>query len=246
MNFYPIIFTLVTSISTIGGGLFVHRYKGRFGIIMSFAAAVLIAVPLFDLLPQSYNLAVKLNVSVENILYFTALGFLILYAVERYFCVRRICQGEICENIQCNVGGFWGTIVLSIQSYMDGFVIGLSFLVDFHVGLVVAIAIIANDFVDGINAMTLMLSSGNTFRSSLKMLGLDAIAPILGALTTMFVTIPQIFVVFLLALFAGSFLYLGASELLPKACQKNPPLVSVISSLAGFAVIFAITKLLNV
>ena len=45
---------------------------------------------------------------------------------------------------------------------------------------------------------------------------------------------------------AGGFLYLGAGDLLPEAHEENPPLVSIISTLAGFLLIFLISGLLKI
>ena len=94
------------------------------------------------------------------------------------------------------------------------------------------------------NTVTIMLSAGNSLRSSLKMLIVDAVAPVLGAASTLFIVAPPSVLVYLLPFFAGGFLYLGASDLLPEAHEKNPPLVSLLSTLAGFLVIFAIMQVL--
>ena len=91
-----------------------------------------------------------------------------------------------------------------------------------------------------------MLNCGNSLKSSIGMLIVDAATPILGAASTLFFVVPERYLVFLLPFFAGGFLYLGTSELLPKACEKNPPLVSLISSFVGFIAIFILTKLLNI
>jgi zinc transporter ZupT len=62
----------------------------------------------------------------------------------------------------------------------------------------------------------------------------------------LFITIPEQYLVFVLPFFAGGFLYLGASDLLPEAHEKNPPAVSLVLSLTGFLLIFVVTRFLNV
>jgi ZIP family zinc transporter len=74
-----------------------------------------------------------------------------------------------------------------------------------------------------------MLNSGNSLKNSIRMLLLDAIAPVLGAVVALFITIQQYYMVLLLSFFAGGFLYLGASDLLPQANEKNPQTFTVIS-----------------
>jgi ZIP family zinc transporter len=114
------------------------------------------------------------------------------------------------------------------------------------VGIIVAVAVISHDFSDGLNTFTVMLNAGNSLRASLRMLLLDAIAPVLGAVSTIFFTIPESYLVLILSFFAGGFLYLGASELLPKAHQENPPVTSLLTTLSGFLLIFVITRFLKI
>ncbi len=129
---------------------------------------------------------------------------------------------------------------------MDGLAIGIGFQAEFHVGIIVAFAVIAHDFSDGLNTVTVMLKSGNTLRSSFKMLLLDAITPVLGVSFTLIIKIPENYLLLFLPFFAGGFLYLGASDLLPQAHEENDPLVSITFTLLGFLLIFVITGLLGV
>jgi len=78
MNRFAIIFGALTFVSTLAGGLFAVRYRKRFGILAAFAAGVLIAVSLFDLLPQAHEKNDPL-VSIA----FTLLGFLLIFAITR-------------------------------------------------------------------------------------------------------------------------------------------------------------------
>jgi zinc transporter ZupT len=247
MNLEPVILGIMAFFSTMTGGLTAVRLsRERMGALTAFAAGVLIAVPLFDLLPETLKLIAQENVTPETIFHLTALGFLSLYVLERYFSVHRVCEDGDCKNVRHPKGGWMGAIELSAHSFMDGFAIGLGFHINPHVGIIVALAVISHDFADGVNTVTVMLNSGNSLKSSVQMLLLDAIAPVLGATSTLFISLPDRYVAFLLAFFAGGFLYLGAGDLLPEAHEKNPPLTSVIFCITGFVVIFALTSWLNI
>lgn len=246
MNFDAILLALATFFSTICGGLAATRFRHRFGVLAAFAAAVLISVPLFDLLPESLKIAETLSVPVENVLYATAVGFVFLYVLERYLSVHRVCEGDVCRNIRHPKGGLFGASELSAHSFMDGLAIGIGFQFDLHVGIIVAVAVISHDFSDGINTVTVMLNAGNTLRSSLRMLLLDAATPIAGAASTLFFRLPESYLTLILPFFAGGFLYLGASDLLPEAHERNPPAVSLAATAAGFLLILVVTRLLNV
>lgn len=245
-NFDAVLLSIATFASTLLGGLAATRFRHRIGVLSAFAAAVLISVPLFDLLPEALKIAETLNVPVENVLYSTAAGFVFLYVLERYLSVHRVCDGEVCRNVRHPKGGVFGASELSAHSFIDGLAIGIGFQFDIHVGIIVAVAVISHDFSDGINTVTVMLNAGNSLRSSLKMLLLDALTPIAGAASTLFFTLPESDLTIILPFFAGGFLYLGASDLLPEAHERNPPIVSLAATAAGFLLILLVTRLLKV
>ena len=243
---YPVLLSIVAFFSTLAGGLFVARFRNRFGIITAFAAGVLIAVPLFDLLPECAQLASEIRMPFRNVMYAVAVGFIFLLILERYFSVHRVCEAGICRNVRHPKGGLFGASEISAHSFMDGFAIGVGFDISPHVGVIVAAAVILHDFSDGVNTVTVMLNAGNSLKNSLRMLYVDALAPVLGAVTSQAVTIPVEYLVLLLSFFAGGFLYIGASDLLPEAHEKNPPLQAILASLGGFLLIFILMRFLKV
>ena len=239
----PLLLSLAAFGATFAGGLLAVRMRNRLGALSAFAAGVLIAVPLFDLLPEAIAIATTLGTPIRTVLYFTAGGFLFLYILERYVSVHRVCENGVCRNLRHPKGGVYGAIELSAHSLMDGFAIGLAFRFDTRAGILVAIAVLAHDFSDGLNTVTVMLGSGNSLRSSLGMLVLDATAPVLGVLASLVIKPSEKILVLILAFFAGSFLYLGAGDLLPEAHEQNPPLQTVAASLAGFALIWVVVRI---
>jgi ZIP family zinc transporter len=105
---------------------------------------------------------------------------------------------------------------------MDGVGIGLAFQVSEAIGIAVAIAVIAHDFCDGLNTVSLMLVHGNTTMRSSAMLVLDALAPVLGAASTLAFQVPTSILLPYLGFFAGFLLYIGASDVLPQAHSQAP------------------------
>jgi len=67
----------------------------------------------------------------------------------------------------------------------------------------------------------------------------------LGAVSALFLKVPAGYLALILSFFAGSFLYLGAGDLLPAAHENNLPLPTVVASVAGFAVIFTVVRVLG-
>jgi ZIP family zinc transporter len=125
---------------------------------------------------------------------------------------------------------------------MDGVGIGLGFQVNPAVGLLVAIAVIAHDFTDGMNTVTLLLTNKNSTEKARWFLLLDALTPVLGVISTLFFRLPESFLVLYLGFFAGFLLYLGASDILPEAHSKHSSIKVIGLTIAGLLLIFIITR----
>jgi len=244
MNLYTIILSFVTFLATLLGGYIAARNRNRFGIIAAFSAGVLIAVPLFQLLPATFKLAETQPASTESIFYMMALGFIFLYMLERLLSVKKVASADGWKYVRHSTGGIYGASELALHSFADGFAIGVGFHLNFQIGIVVALAVIFHDIPDGMNTVTVMLRSGNSLKSAMRMLLLDAITPVIGAIVSLFIKGVDQYLVYLLPFFAGGFLYLGASDLLPEAHDETTPSVAFAISLVGFLVVFIASKLL--
>ena len=64
-----------------------------------------------------------------------------------------------------------------MHSFLDGFAIGSAFHANSTIGGLVAIAVIAHDFGDGVSTVGVVLGSKGGFRASIGWLLADAIAP---------------------------------------------------------------------
>ena len=76
-------------------------------------------------------------------------------------------------------------------------------------------------FSDGINTVNLVLKNGGQRNQALRWLALDAIAPLLGVVSTLFFTLPPGVLGLVLAVFSGFFLYIGASDFVAR--KLSPP-----------------------
>jgi zinc transporter ZupT len=245
MAIYTIVLSFITFLATLAGGYVAARNRSKFGVIAAFSAGVLIAVPLFQLLPAALILADNLHVAAQNILYMTGLGFVFLYMLERLLSVKKVREDGKWKYVRHSTGGIYGASELALHSFVDGFAIGVGFHFDIQIGVIIALAVIFHDFPDGMNIVTVMLKSGNSLKSSMRMLLLDAITPVLGAIASLFITRLDQYLVYLLPFFAGGFLYLGASDLLPEAHDETSPRMAFVISLVGFLVVFIAARFIN-
>jgi len=213
---------LVTFLSTLVGGLFALKFRDRLHFILSFTAGVLLGVVSFDILPEIFDLTHEQGVDATGAMIALVVGFLLFHSIEKFVLVHYVHETDYAAHHHPQVGVL-SALALAGHSFMDGVGIGLAFQVSQAVGIIVAIAVIAHDFCDGLNTVSLMLVHRNTTRRSFAMLVLDAIAPVLGAASTLLFRAPPSVLTLFMGFFAGFLLYIGASDILPEAHSKARP-----------------------
>ena len=220
------------------GGLFALRLKSLLPIAMGFSAGAVIGVAFFDLAPEALEAGRGLYTA-RTLLTVAAAGFF-LYTVLDRLVARHDCEGQAGPS-----RGMLGAASFSAHSVLDGFALGVAFQANRDIGLIVAAAVLSHDFADGLNTVTVVTRNGGSHSFALRWLAVDAVAPIVGAgLSLLFA--PGIgALAFLLALFCGFFLHIGASGLLPESHRAYPRPTTTLATLAGAAFLYAVTSLVQ-
>jgi zinc transporter ZupT len=221
-------------LSTLAGGLLALRLHDKLHLILGFSAGAVIGVAFFDLLPEAVDFGEKFY-SPSAILSCTALGFLSYLVIDRILSIH----GDAPSR------GPFAAAVLCVHSLLDGVAIGLAFQASHAVGIVVAIAVLTHDFSDGINTMNMVLKNGGSRLQGLRWLAADALAPVLGIASTYFFALRAEWFGTALALFAGFFLYIGASDLIPESYHAHPKFLTTAMTLVGAAVLYLAIALIG-
>ncbi len=221
-----VLVSLATFVSTLGGGLFALRFRDRLHYLLSFTAGVLLGVVSFEVLPEIFALAHERGLDATGAMVALVAGFLFFHSLEKFVLIHHAHEADYAEHRHPHVG-VASALALVGHSLLDGVAIGLAFQAGEAVGISVAIAVIAHDFCDGLNTVGLMLTHRNTTRRSAAMLVLDAIAPVLGAASTLLVQVPASTLILYLGFFAGFLLYIGVSDILPEAHSGARPATAV-------------------
>lgn len=229
---------ILTILSTLIGGLFAIRFKDRLHLILGFSAGAVIGVALFDLIPESISLGTT-GYNLSLITGLIALGFVVYLVVDRFFSLHQ--HDSACEKP--NHHGTLAASSLIFHSFLDGITIGLAFKVNSTIGWVVAIAVLTHDFSDGINTVNMILRQSDNRRRVFWWLAADALAPFLGIVATFFFTISAPTLGLILAIFAGLFLYLGASDLIPESHHRHPSFGTTVMTILGITVLYLATHL---
>lgn len=225
--------------ATMLGGLLALRLRDRLHLILGFSAGAVVAVAFFDLLPEALNLGGQSYTS-SMVVGFMAVGFLAYLLLDRVLLLHSHAHEE---HEHTEVRGHIRAGSLSLHSLLDGVGVGLAFQVSSAVGLVVAVAVLAHDFSDGINTVNMITREGGSVRGALRWLWVDALAPIVGIALTLLVSVSSSVLGLLLAVFAGFFLYIGASDLIPESHHAHPTFWTTLMTLAGAAALYAIVRL---
>jgi ZIP family zinc transporter len=240
-----ILISIAALVSTFLGGMFALRFKDKLHLILGFSAGAIIGVAFFDLLPEAINLG-NANYSVSYITSVVALGFIVYTILDRFVFFHSHGQDEIGTIEQVGKRGILGAGSLSAHSFLDGVAIGLAFQVSAAVGAVVAVAVLVHDFSDGINTVNMILKNSGTRAQAFKWLLLDAVAPVLGVTSTLFFSVSETTLGMILAIFAGFFLYIGASDLLPESHHNHPTAWTTFATVLGVAVLYGAIHLAGI
>jgi len=228
------IVALATIISTFLGGLFAIRFKDKLHLILGFSAGAVIAVALFDLLPESLELTSG-AFDIKTITLLIACGFSFYLILDRFFSIHAH-DDDKCKNPSHS--SKLSATALIFHSLLDGIGIGLAFKVSPAVGSVVAAAVLAHDFSDGINTVGIILKNKGGQKRALYWLIADSLAPAIGVVATIFFTVSMTSLGLILAVFTGFFLYIGASDLIPESHHQHPTYWTTFATILGMAVLY--------
>lgn len=225
-------------ISTLLGGLFAIKFRDKLHLILGFSAGAVIGVAFFDLIPESFSLA-GMNYSLKTIALVMAIGFAVLLVLDRAFSIH-MHEEDCCEKPEHR--SWISAMTLVLHSLLDGLAIGLSFKVSAVIGWTVTVAVLAHDFSDGINTVSIVAKRGSGELVIKKWLAADALAPAVGILIAAFLNISESILGLILAVFSGFFLYIGASDLIPESHHKHPTIWTTVMTVLGIAVLYVIIR----
>lgn len=238
----PAFFAVAAFLSTMAGGVFALHHKDRLHRVLGYTAGVLLGVVAFEILPEIFRSLQELHWEPTIPMLAFVAGFLVFHIIEKSILLHHAQEHEYSRHKHPHVG-IASALALSGHSLLDGIGIGLGFQVNATVGLAVALAVIAHDFSDGLNTVGLMLLHKNGRKDAFKLLLLDALAPVLGALSTLFVQVSAKGLLIYLGFFAGFLIYIGASEILPEAHSQKSSYGTIALTISGALFMFIVARL---
>lgn len=238
---------LVTGLAgaiTFGGGLIALRTKVHRGAVYAFCAGALIGTALLAVIPEALELVATGGHDPHHILASTVVGFFVFYVLEN-MPHRGAAHDDVLHHHHGHPTGLWAAAGLAIHSFIDGVAIGEAFDASAGLGWTLAIGITLHKFADGVSVAGVMEGTHQSHRATYGMLLFAALAPLAGVLAEPFLSISANVRVLLLGWFAGVFLYLGATSLLPAAHEAEHSRGLPVFAIGGAALIYVAQLLMG-
>ena len=173
-----IILTLIASISTLIGYLFVYFNVKNINkcicISLSFCASIMLLISLKELLPISIKY-ILINNNIYN-----SLIILITIPIIIYLIINKLNKNNYTNNLyRVGVVTF---IAMIIHNTLEGLITLLTSLINTKLGVKIALAIIAHNIPEGIIISTLIYYSTNSKRRAFIYTLITSLSELLGAL----------------------------------------------------------------
>jgi len=210
-----LIATTAGSLLSLVGGIYL--LYGKWAVVklqriaVPFAAGALLAATFLDVLPEALEAG-----EIKPVLIATLVGLLFFFVLEQSLTWfhHHHGEGETHDHTRRNV---WLIVIGdTIHNFLDGLAIGAAFLISPATGVVTAIAIAAHEIPQELGDFGLMLSKGMHGSRVLIVNIFSALVTVVGAVLVYGLgsdlSIPEWL---LLAVTAGFFLYIAASDIIP-------------------------------
>ena len=176
--------------------------------LISYAVGTLLGVALLKLVPQA----------LESLQAADALGAL-LAGILGFFMLEKLVIWRHCHTADCDAHDSSATLILiggSLHNFTDGAIVGAAVLTSLPLGITTALAVAAHQIPQEVGDYAILLDSGYSRTRALVMNTLSASTCALGAVAvyTAASWTPAA-LPYVLAVAAGSFLYVAMSDLIP-------------------------------
>lgn len=200
-------------------------------VLVSYAIGALLGASLLEVLPEAVHIGGEVGevgmALLGGILFFFLLEKLVLWR----HCHEPVCEAHGAEIHDHGRSGLMITVGDTFHNFVDGIIIAGAFLVDFRLGVVTTVAIIAHEIPQEIGDFLILLHSGYTRVQALLLNFITGVATLVGALAGYF-ALSQLenWTHILLGLAGASMLYVAMSDLIP-GLHKRAELRSTLQQL---------------
>jgi zinc and cadmium transporter len=193
-----------------------EKLKSFLIYFISLSAGALIGDAFIHLLPTATE---KFGFTTTVSLYAIS-GILISFAMEKFIhwrhCHLPITKTHVHPFAWMNLFGD------SIHNFIDGLIIGASYLISMPIGLATTLAVIVHEIPQEIGDFGVLVHGGFSRKKALWLNFLTALTAILGTIIALFIgAYTQNMTQFLVPFAAGSFIYIASADLIPELHKET-------------------------
>ncbi|MEQ1500523.1 MAG: ZIP family metal transporter [Parcubacteria group bacterium] len=180
-------------------------------IFMSIAVGALLGDAFIHLIPEA--LEDSTNATLTSIL--VIVGIIFFFILEKFLHWHH--HGEDKEEIGIHPVGKLMLLSDGVHNFLDGIIIGASFMISVPVGIATTLAVILHEIPQEIGDFAVLLHSGYTKRRALWLNFLSALTAILGAIVFFVLgEVAEASSMYFIPIAAGGFIYIAVADLIPE------------------------------
>lgn len=213
-----------------------RRLQNVLFILVSLAVGAMFGDAFIHLVPQAFRQSQSpVSTSLQILV-----GILLFFLLEKFLLWRHEHQPGHVHPV-----GYMNLIADGVHNFLDGILIGVSYLTSLEVGIATTLAVLLHEIPQEIGDFGVLLHAGFSARSAIWLNLLSAVLAIVGAAMALAVgahvhQLPSV----ILPMSAGTFIYIAGSDLVPELHREREPvrsLVQLITIGLGIGLMFLLT-----
>lgn len=210
-------------------------------LFISLAVGALLGDVFLHLIPEAFETAA--NGAYVGLL--IVLGILFFFLVEKFLHWHH--HGDDIGERHVHPVGKLILFSDAVHNFIDGIVIGVSFLVSVPIGIATTLAVVLHEIPQEIGDFAVLLHSGYSRRRALWLNFLSGLAAVLGTLVAFAIgEAGEAFTMWVVPIAAGGFIYIAIADLMPEL-QKTKSVkyvgMQLVALILGVAAMFGLTFL---
>jgi zinc and cadmium transporter len=205
-------------------------------LLVSFSAGALLGGAFIHLLPEA----------VEEFGFSIGVSWYLLFGIIVSFALEKLIHWRHCHiptsSTHPHPFAYMNLFGDGIHNFIDGLVIGASYIASIPVGIATTIAIILHEIPQEMGDMGVLIHGGFKRKKALLMNFLTALTAVLGTVISLLLGSIEGLVEFLLPFAAGGFIYIAAADLIPeihKTCEARKSVMHLIMIILGMLVMYS-------
>ena len=194
----------------------VRRLERVIPLLISLAVGALFGDALVHLLPEAF----EASSSPAMTSFYVILGILLFFVLERFLHWHHEHRAHSVNPV--HPVAYVNLVSDGVHNFLDGLIIGASYLVSFPIGLATTVAVALHEIPQEQGDFGILVHAGFTPRRALVMNFVSAILAIVGVVVSLLIG-PNVsdYTVFMIPLTAGGFIYIAGSDLIPELHRER-------------------------